>query len=216
MKILSKNKLFKTFKLENVDFISTGMNVNSMGDQFELLKLVTLNPRYNTREIYIIGFIQYQLPKWRKILGIQDKIVFYDKAFDSFMKQKKSFDRRPSRVEAYQSKLSKISQGKETAGFSDIYNQNADLPETNNEYFSPETKRKVEKLMKIRDEVVDEEEMADNSFKNDTNLSSFVNQSSVEDKEIQNNLSGNENDIFFSLTRAEKDSGATFGQTKLI
>ena len=88
---IEQKKLFKSFKIKNLDFVLTGMNVNSMEDQFELLKMVTLNESNHTRDIYVIGFIQYQLPKWRKMLQVQEKIVFHDRAFQIIRHRKGNY-----------------------------------------------------------------------------------------------------------------------------
>eukprot|EP00343_Euplotes_focardii_P000171 CAMPEP_0205800946 /NCGR_PEP_ID=MMETSP0205-20121125/2765_1 /ASSEMBLY_ACC=CAM_ASM_000278 /TAXON_ID=36767 /ORGANISM="Euplotes focardii, Strain TN1" /LENGTH=186 /DNA_ID=CAMNT_0053064863 /DNA_START=714 /DNA_END=1271 /DNA_ORIENTATION=+ len=186
------------------------MTVTSMGEQYELLKLVTLNEKTNQREIFVIGFIQYQLDKWRKVLDVKDKIVHYDKAFDGFMNQKWNKDKRGSKMlEAYKVRLSQMAQ-RVDLGFSDMYimewikNSKSDNVEKQ-EFFSPETKKKVEKLMKIREEVEEDDIIMDHgnprlhSFKNDTlNTSSYNNQSSVDERETSKDNSYIENDNFFS------------------
>mmetsp|Transcript_21801 Transcript_21801/g.19330 ORF Transcript_21801/g.19330 Transcript_21801/m.19330 type:complete len:294 (-) Transcript_21801:39-920(-) len=221
--IVQNKGLYKSFKLEQVDFVSTGMTVTSMGEQYELLKLVTLNEKTNQREIFVIGFIQYQLDKWRKVLDVKDKIVHYDKAFDGFMNQKWNKDKRGSKMlEAYKVRLSQMAQ-RVDLGFSDMYimewikNSKSDNVEKQ-EFFSPETKKKVEKLMKIREEVEEDDIIMDHgnprlhSFKNDTlNTSSYNNQSSVDERETSKDNSYIENDNFFSITR-EKDDDGTFGK----
>lgn len=58
---IEMTKVHMEFSLSEIDFIQTGMTVNSMGDQFELLKMVTLKAEEKQREIYVIGFIQYQV-----------------------------------------------------------------------------------------------------------------------------------------------------------
>lgn len=62
---IEQKKLFKTLSLQNIDFIVTGMTVNSLEDKYELIKLVTYNKNENKRDIYVVGFINYQLEKWK-------------------------------------------------------------------------------------------------------------------------------------------------------
>ena len=135
------------------------MTVESMDDKYELLKLVTMNKQQTRRDIYVVGFIQYQLPKWEKVLKVQKKVVYYDKAFDTFMKQsdEKRKNRRLNKLDAHRIRLSIQLDNPIKVGFSDMYNQSTVKPTEDDEFFSPDTKRKVEKLMQIRNDIEEHE-----------------------------------------------------------
>ena len=68
---MDQTKLYKSFRVSHVDFIQTGMTVESWDDKYELFKLVVYNEYFKLRDVYLIGFIQYQIPKWKKMLSVQ-------------------------------------------------------------------------------------------------------------------------------------------------
>lgn len=92
---IEQNALFKSFKLEHVDFVYTGMTVESMNNVYELVKLINYNLNKQEREIYVAGFLQYQLDKWNSAVNISKKVVHFDKAFQQIFKKVVVKDQRP-------------------------------------------------------------------------------------------------------------------------
>ncbi|CAI2387534.1 unnamed protein product [Moneuplotes crassus] len=214
---IEQKKLYRSYKLANLDFIQTGMTVNSMGDQFELLKMVTLNEENKQREIYVIGFIQYQLEKWMKVLSIQDKIVFYDKAFEHINDLKieefkmNNIERSDSQAIRLNDSTVKPPVHPSTFSFKESYQNKMNTIQDDSDYFSPETRTKMAELMKIREQVEHDDSFFENSYLNRTLKSSQNLHSSMDAKEDSGENSP-KNMSFTSAHRNPHYSGGTFGK----
>ena len=146
---MDQTQVFKSIIINLVDFIQTGMTIESCDHKYEIFKLVVFNEDQNLREVYLIGFIQYQIPKWRKMLNIQRKIVYYDKTFEYFMK---SYYLKSSKLHSDSLQKEKYKADK----LIDLIKPES-KDEAEESVFSPDTKRKFDKLIQIRDAIEDKE-----------------------------------------------------------
>jgi hypothetical protein len=97
-------------------------------------RLAGKKDHFSRRDVYVIGFIKYQLPKWEKALNIQRKINSLENTFDPFLNMSGSDKHRKSIKLDTKLKVP-INLSKDS------------------EYSSPDTKQKLQKLIKIRDDI---------------------------------------------------------------
>ena len=70
------------FHRDTVEFLDTGLSVNSKGSKaLYLFKMVHHNLAERQREVFVLGFYEEQLDKWDVSLCVEQDIKFHDRTF---------------------------------------------------------------------------------------------------------------------------------------